>query len=61
MRAKAFPKPSQLIGLEVTLEPKNTYFKIINEDVRKTLFGQLVKKALSPIKLNFKTIRLLWL
>ena len=39
VRAKAFPKPSQSVGPEVKPGPGNTYLKIINEDVRKTLFG----------------------
>ena len=59
MRAKTFSKPLQSIGLEVKLGSKNTHLKIINEDVRKVLFEQLVKKVLGPTKLNFKTIRLL--
>ena len=60
VRAKAFSELLQLAGLEVKLELGTTYFKITNDDVRKALFGQAVKKVLGPIKLNFRVIRLLW-
>ena len=59
VRAKVFPKPPQLAGPEVKSGKENIYLRITNEDVRKALFDQSVKKASGPIKLNFKTIRLL--
>ena len=59
VRAKAFPEPPQLAGPEVKPRKGNTHLRITNEDVRKALFGQSVKKALGPTKLNFKAIRLL--
>ena len=61
MRAKAFPEPPQSVGPEVKPGPGNTHLKITNEDVRKALFRQLIKKTPGPTKLNLKTIRLLWL
>ena len=59
VRAKAFPKPPQSAGPEVKPVLGITYLKIINDDVRKALFGQTVKKTLGPTKLNFRVIRLL--
>ena len=60
VRAKAFPEPPQLAGPEVKPGKGNTHLRITNEDVRRALFGQSVKKAPGPTKLNFKAIRLLW-
>ena len=60
IRAKTFFKLLKLVRPKVKLELRTTYFKIINDDVRKALFGQAVKKALVPTKLNFRTMRLFW-
>ena len=60
VRAKVFPKPPQLTVLEVILGQGNTHRIIINEDIRKVLFDQSIKKAPGPTKLNFKAMRLLW-
>ena len=60
VRAKAFPEPPQSAGPEVKPGLGTTHLKITNDDVRKALFGQAVKKAPGPTKLNFRTIRLLW-
>ena len=59
MRTKAFSKPLQSVRPEIKPGKENTYLRITNKDVRKALFGQLVKKTLGPIKLNFKAMRLL--
>ena len=52
VRAKAFPKPPQLIVLEVILGQGNIHRIITNEDIRKALFDQLIKKAPGPCQTN---------
>ena len=59
IRTKAFPKPPQLTVPEVILGQDNTHRTITNEDIRKALFDQSIKKAPGPTKLNFKAIKLL--
>ena len=59
VRAKAFFEPPQSTGPEIKPKLGITYFKITNDDVRKTLFGQIIKKIPNPTKLNFRAIRLL--
>ena len=59
VRAKAFLEPPQSAGSEVKPGLGTTHLKITDDDVRKALFGQIVKKISGPTKLNFKTIRLL--
>ena len=60
VRAKAFPKPPQLAGPDVSLSQGSTHKTITDKEIRQALFGQSIKKAPGPTKLNFRATRLLW-